>query len=640
MLASKRSARPEGEDGFGLAWRPLDDYILSLSRDSHTGPTTREYNWTITDAVFNPDGVFRPMVLINNRFPGPLVEANDGDTIAVHVHNRGVNATSIHFHGMYQNGSNAMDGTVGVTQCPIAPGSSYTYRFAIRGQSGSYWYHAHHSAQAGDGLVGPVVVHPVVTHDDSFSMDDFASDRVVMVQEHYHNTTAELLMDYLQPGRENEEPVPDSALINGRGLRSCADFPGWKCDDSVLAYPEIRLARGGRHRLRIINVGAFAEFNVQVDQHAFHVNEVDGTDVEHDEPIHKLAIAPAQRYSIVLEANRNVTTSAGGHDAAFWLRAGMLTTCFTGENPHLHPDMRAIIRYVDEHDQVSAGNKDTTGREPTSKAWDDVVDTVCRDLDTTALRPVAPVRPPPADAYVILRASFRIGDWRLSRGFFNETTWKSNTTSPTLHRFLVAVTVGDSSLNSSEGTIHHDNTSSGMGPGISPAEPSFFDPARELILATHGTAPVVVDIAINNFDDGAHPFHLHGHKFSVLTPSLRGAPPPDQAALEELLAGNATYRAMLENPVRRDTVTVGGYEWLVIRVVLDNPGLWALHCHNAWHGEAGMAMQILVRGEELVKRHKEVAGGVIGDVERAMCTRQGVTKGVRPDDSLWFGQFG
>lgn len=30
-----------------------------------------------------------------------------------------------------------------MTQCPIRPGNSYTYRFKIVGQEGTLWWHAH-----------------------------------------------------------------------------------------------------------------------------------------------------------------------------------------------------------------------------------------------------------------------------------------------------------------------------------------------------------------------------------------------------------------------------------------------------------------------------------------------------------------
>jgi FtsP/CotA-like multicopper oxidase with cupredoxin domain len=119
--------------------RPQTDYLLDPRWDFDAAPTTRSYRFTVTDMEVNPDGVYRPMILINGQFPGPLIECNDGDRLVIEVDNQGVNATAFHWHGLFQNGSNWMDGTVGVTQCPIAPGRSFTYDFTISGQHGTYW---------------------------------------------------------------------------------------------------------------------------------------------------------------------------------------------------------------------------------------------------------------------------------------------------------------------------------------------------------------------------------------------------------------------------------------------------------------------------------------------------------------------
>jgi len=69
------------------------------------------------------------MLLVNGQFPGPLVEANWGDTIEVTVHNRIVGpdeGTGIHFHGFTQKGTPWMDGVPSVSSCPIAPGGDFT----------------------------------------------------------------------------------------------------------------------------------------------------------------------------------------------------------------------------------------------------------------------------------------------------------------------------------------------------------------------------------------------------------------------------------------------------------------------------------------------------------------------------------
>jgi FtsP/CotA-like multicopper oxidase with cupredoxin domain len=84
--------------------------------------------------------------------PGPLIEANEGDTIVVrawsrfpldclvhrstqvHVHNALSESTSMHWHGIHQNGTAFMDGVAGVSQCPIGPGESFTYEFKLDNQ--------------------------------------------------------------------------------------------------------------------------------------------------------------------------------------------------------------------------------------------------------------------------------------------------------------------------------------------------------------------------------------------------------------------------------------------------------------------------------------------------------------------------
>ncbi|KAK2044815.1 multicopper oxidase [Colletotrichum somersetense] len=587
--------------------RDTSEYVLGPSWDFSAVSSVREYYWTIQDATLNPDGIVRPMMLINNQFPGPLIECNEGDTIVVHVRNEAANATAIHFHGMLQNGTNSMDGTVGVTQCPIAPNATFTYRFTVDNQSGTYWYHAHHSVQASDGIVGPLVIHSAA---ETGPGNTYATDRVVMIQDHYHNTSAELLMDYLQPDRENEEPVPSSGLINGRNYRNCSDFGGWDCRNDTPRLQSLEsfdLAPNERHRLRIINTGAFAEFQVEVDEHPFYVTEVDGTAV-HPEPFHRLNVLPAQRYSVVLETN---VTAAD----AFWMRARMVTHCFAQENPWLDPEVKAVVRYS----KPTRPNGTSTARdaadaraEPQSKSWGEAHDVECRDMNATLLKPVEAAPAPKATASMFLRANFEIGAWRLSRGFFNTSTWHANVTSPALYRAIEA------SKNAGNGTLLPLTT------GVNDVT---FDPEKEFVYQTTGIQ--TVDIVISNFDDGAHPFHLHGHKLFVLKQGPTGYPPGSAAELEAQLAAAGA----LENPLRRDTVTVQGYGWTVVRVVLDNPGMWAFHCHNAWHAEAGMMMVIAAM--------VETSGDwQAGEEETRLCKLPGVEKGVRPGDDLWFGNFG
>ena len=91
------------------------------------------YNWDITWVNRNPDGLHeRPVIGINNQWPVPAITASVGEQITIYMTNQlGNETTSVHFHGLFQNGTNSMDGPTGVTQCPIGPGETFTYVFTV-----------------------------------------------------------------------------------------------------------------------------------------------------------------------------------------------------------------------------------------------------------------------------------------------------------------------------------------------------------------------------------------------------------------------------------------------------------------------------------------------------------------------------
>jgi FtsP/CotA-like multicopper oxidase with cupredoxin domain len=95
----------------------------------YTG-VTRQYAFVVSNMTLAPDGVEIPLIVANGQFPGPIIEANWGDWIEVAVTNNLTSeGTSLHWHGFLQTGTPFYDGTPGVTQCPIAPGKTFTYRF-------------------------------------------------------------------------------------------------------------------------------------------------------------------------------------------------------------------------------------------------------------------------------------------------------------------------------------------------------------------------------------------------------------------------------------------------------------------------------------------------------------------------------
>lgn len=94
---------------------------------------TINHDFNVTWVRANPDAAFeRPVIGINGKWPIPNIECNIGDRLIINVNNQlGNQSTSLHFHGLFQNGTNNMDGPSGVTQCSIPPGNSFTYNFTV-----------------------------------------------------------------------------------------------------------------------------------------------------------------------------------------------------------------------------------------------------------------------------------------------------------------------------------------------------------------------------------------------------------------------------------------------------------------------------------------------------------------------------
>ncbi len=87
----------------------------------------------------NPDGFPRQVYSIYHKtisqtrpFPGPCICATQGETVEVTVVNSLLTeTTSLHFHGLNMERNAWMDGVVGITECGIAPGTNFTYKFQV-----------------------------------------------------------------------------------------------------------------------------------------------------------------------------------------------------------------------------------------------------------------------------------------------------------------------------------------------------------------------------------------------------------------------------------------------------------------------------------------------------------------------------
>ncbi|KAH8593306.1 Cupredoxin [Bisporella sp. PMI_857] len=247
---------------------------------------TVTYNFNITWVRANPDGAFeRPTIGINGEWPLPIITATKGDTVIVNVDNQlGNQSTTLHFHGLFMNGSTSMDGPASVTQCGIQPGSQFTYNFTVD-QSGTYWYHSHDKGQYPDGLRAPLIV-----SDPEFPYK-FDEEIVLSVSDWYHEEMQTLIPKFLNKANPTgAEPVPQNPLLNDTQNLTVAIQPG------------------KTYLFHVVNIGAFAGQYLWFEGHNMTIVEVDGVFTEQAEA-EMIYISAAQRYSFLLTTKNDTTTN-------------------------------------------------------------------------------------------------------------------------------------------------------------------------------------------------------------------------------------------------------------------------------------------------------------------------------------------
>ncbi len=231
------------------------------------------------------------MLVFNNQYPGPAIVADWGDTIQIHVKNSlAINGTSIHWHGLRQLHSNQMDGTNGITECPIAPGETKTYTFKAT-EYGTSWYHSHYSVQYSDGTVGPIIINGPSS--DNWDIDLGA----LPLTDWFHEPVFEILAS--QP---RAPPISQSLLVNGSAVYNGQG-----------QYSKTTLTPGKKHLLRLINTGIDNFLHVSLDNHPFTVIASDFVPVVPFTTT-ELTLGVGQRYDVIIHADQAVGN--------YWFRIG------------------------------------------------------------------------------------------------------------------------------------------------------------------------------------------------------------------------------------------------------------------------------------------------------------------------------
>lgn len=261
-----------------------------------------------------------------SKLPGPELRLKQGQPVRIRVENALPDEdTSVHWHGIALN--NEADGVPGMTQDPIAPGSSYVYEFTPP-DAGTFLYHSHVGLQLDQGLYGPLIVEP--------RRDELTYDREAVL----------MLDDWLDglngsPGDQLRRLRSMGAMGHGGGMGMSPPRPavgerhvslarrpaapgslaalanelkGGRGDPGDVRYPlylingrppedppTVSVKRGERLRLRLINAAADTIFSFVVEGHALTVTHADGQPVEPVET-DALVIGMGERYDVILEA--------------------------------------------------------------------------------------------------------------------------------------------------------------------------------------------------------------------------------------------------------------------------------------------------------------------------------------------------
>ncbi|KAG5644257.1 hypothetical protein DXG03_008795 [Asterophora parasitica] len=266
----------------------------------------------------------------------------------------------------------------------------------------------------------------------------------------------------------------------------------------------IKVIKGLRYRFRLINMACDPNYVFSVDGHALTIIEADGVNTQPLE-VDSIQIYAGQRYSFVLKADQAIGN--------YWIRSNpnIGTKGFDG-GLNL-----AILRYL------LAPNRDpTTTQTPSTRP---LLETDLRPLKN----PAAPGRPVAGGADISLNLATTF-DFTTRLFMVNGVTF----TAPTVPVLLQIMSGAQAAQD------------------LLPAGSVYTLPPNK-----------VIELTMPGGSAGSpHPFHLHGHTFSVVRS-----------------AGSELYNYV--NPIQRDVVSTGfASDNVTIRFKTDNAGPWILH----WYG--------------------------------------------------------
>lgn len=324
-------------DAFGALAPAYAQGVPGPGRELRVGGD-RAAELVIARTPFGHGGRSGSAVTINGTVPGPLLRFREGETVTLRVINRLDEDTSIHWHGLLVPSD--QDGVPGISFPGIRAGETFTYRYRVR-QNGTYWYHSHSALQEQAGHYAPMIIDPA-------GHDPVAYDRehVVMLSDwtfmNPHQVIAKLKKqaDYFNYQQRTVTGLLRDARKVG-WADAWADRRMWlqmRMDPTdildVTASTYTYLANGlppdanwtglfrpgERVRLRFVNGSAMTYFNVRIPGLRMTVVQADGQNVR-PVTVDEFQIATAETYDVIVQPDdRAYTVFAESMDRSGYAR--------------------------------------------------------------------------------------------------------------------------------------------------------------------------------------------------------------------------------------------------------------------------------------------------------------------------------
>ncbi|KAK3135379.1 hypothetical protein QOZ80_5BG0418210 [Eleusine coracana subsp. coracana] len=512
----------------------------------------------------------KSIVTVNGQYPGPTLFAREGDHVEVNVVNHSPYNMSIHWHGVRQLFSAWADGPSYITQCPIQPGQSYTYRFQIVGQRGTLWWHAHISWLRAT-VHGPIVILPPAGVPYPFPAPD--EEVPVIFGEWWRNDTEAVIAEALRTG--GGPNISDAYTING--------LPGPLYNCSAQDTFRLKVKPGKTYMLRLINAALNDELFFSIANHTLTVVDVDAVYVK-PFTVDTLVIAPGQTSNVILAAKPSYS------GARYLMEARPYTnTQGTFDNT----TVAGILEYDDPCPTTTGGPTSSSSVVPVfAPDLPQINDTSFVANYTAKLRSLASAEYPAAVPQKVDRRFFFTVGLGTHPCAVNGTCQGPNGS-----RFAASINnvsfvlptkaiLQSHFTGKSRGVYASNFPSFPLMPfnytGTPPNNTNVMNGTKVVVLPFGTTVELVMqDTSILGAE--SHPLHLHGYNFFVVGQGFGNFDPANDPAKFNLV-----------DPVERNTVGVPAGGWVAIRFRADNPGVWFMHCHLEVHMSWGLKMAWLV----------------------------------------------